>query len=485
MKKISLNITQFSIGTGKFLLWFLTWLFESLEVLIQSKTPQKESYEATFLPSYELLSSFNKGFCLTGIKSLTVKDSYQHSLVIGGSGTGKSTVVIIPSIYSMTKHGHSLVIQDPSGELHQATAGYLKNLEYDVLVLDYNKPEMSDGYNPLERIKTNSDIFKTATTLVQNSLGKSGTDAFWNSQAVSFISLMIAILKKQDAKYQTLTNVKHLVDSFLSETEMMDRLVAGCCDPATLKEYKSFLVTEKKVMANIISTCRSTLQLFSDESVQLVTSEDTINFNKFREKKTALFIMNKTADLSYYAPLTSTFFLQFFNHIMNQPIPDNKARSIFLLIDETSSLFLPGTLQIALANLRKYKTGLMLVIQDFNQLIHLYGKNEAEAIRANCFATIYLTAQPIETCQTIEAMLGKREYDDKDGHKQTRALLTADEIRTMDKDHALIFCGAHRAIHAYMKPYYKRLQFSKYSKIPVPDMNRNLMPFSTVPVIGQ
>jgi hypothetical protein len=49
---------------------------------------------------------------------------------------------------------------------------------------------------------------------VQNSLGKSSTDAFWNAQSTSFISLMISILKKQDKQYQNIANVKHLVDSF-------------------------------------------------------------------------------------------------------------------------------------------------------------------------------------------------------------------------------------------------------------------------------
>ncbi|MDP1728493.1 MAG: type IV secretory system conjugative DNA transfer family protein [Bacteroidota bacterium] len=464
-------ITYFANGV----FWILTSIFEAIENGLNSSIPKKEGFDADFLSQGELLSSFNKGFTVTGAKSLTEKDSHQHVLVIGGSGSGKSTVVIIPSIFSLAKHGHSQCIHDPSGELYNATAGYLRSLEYDVLVLDYNRPEMSDGYNPLERIKTGSDIFKTATTLVQNSMGKSGTDAFWNSQAVSFISLMITILKKQSAKYQTLTNVRHLVNSFLSEPEMMDRLVAGCCDPAILKEYKSFLTTEKKVMANVISTCRSSLQLFADESIQLVTSEDSINFNKFREKKTALFIMNKTADLSYYAPLSSTFFLQFFNFIMSQPVPDKKTRSIFFLIDEMSSLFLPTTMQIALSNLRKYRCGIMGIIQDCNQLEHLYGKNEAGAILSNCYCKVYFPGQPIDTARELESMLGKREYEDDDGKKRTRALLTADEIRVIDKEHALIFCGPNRAIYAYMKPFYKNYRYNGHAKLPIANMNRNIL----------
>lgn len=484
MKKIVTHVVQIYTTIGRALLWILTSIFETIEVLVKSQSPQKEGYDASFLPASALLSSYNKGFCLTGIKSLTVKDSYQHALVVGGSGSGKSTVVIIPTIYTMAQHGHSLCIHDPSGEIHTATAPYLQSKGYNVLMLHFANPNVSDGYNPIQRAITSSDIYKVATVLVQNSLGKSGNDAFWNSQAISFIALFIAILKKGEIKYQTLTNVKQLIDSFQAEPEFVDAIVAKCKDPIILKEYKNFLTTEKKVMANIISTCRSALMLFADEAIQHVTSFDTINFDSFRNEKTVLFIMNKTADLPYYAPLTSTFFLQFFSHIMSSPIPKGNEKNIFFLIDETSSLYLPTTLQIALANLRKYRCGLMLVIQDFNQLQHLYGNNEAEAIRANCFAKVYFPGQPIDTAKELESMLGKREFENVDGKKQSRVLLTADEIRTMDKDHTLLFCGAHRAIHAFIKPYYKRHLFKQYSKTIGDVIVENKAPFTTLPIIG-
>lgn len=224
--------------------------------------------------------------------------------------------------------------------------------------------------------------------------------------------------------------------------------------------------------------------LFSDESVKRVTSFDTIDFDSFRKEKTALFVMNKTSDLQYYAPISATFFLQFLGHIMSIPVPKENERSVFFLIDEASSLFLPTTLQIALANLRKYMCGVMLVVQDFNQLTHLYGKPEAESIRSNCFSKVYFPNQPLETCRELEALLGKREYEDDEGRTHTRVLLTADEIRCMDEKHALIFCGSKRAIYAYMRPFYKSFRFSSFSKLPEPDMNRNLAPFSTVPIIG-
>lgn len=484
MEKVWLLLMETGMGIFKCLSWLVSFLIQTVEVLVNSSSPKKEGFDAEFLPVSSVMGSFNKGFCLNGLSSLTTEDSHKHAVVIGGSGTGKTTCVILPSIYSMARFGHSLCVHDPSGEIYASSASYLLSKGYVVKVLHFNKPEMSDGYNPLSRVESLSDGYKVAKVLVENSLGKSSNDAFWNTQAVSFIALCIAILKRQEVKYQTLANVKHLVDYFQAEPEFCDRLVVECRDAEIIKEYKNFLRTEKKVMSNVISTCRSALMLFADPSVQTVTSFDSIQFDSFRREKTALFVMNKTSDLPYYAPLSATFFLQFFGHLMSSAVPKKDERSIFFLIDEASSLYLPTTLQIALANLRKFKCAVMLVIQDFNQLCHLYGKPEAESIRSNCFSKVYFPNQPLETCRELEALLGKREYEDEDGHKHTRLLLTADEIRCMDNNSALIFCGSSRAIHAYMRPFYKSFRFASYSKLPAPDMNRNLMPFAVVPIIG-
>ncbi len=483
MKSLLIFLKEANTVIVQSLLSFLMYLYESVESLIQNQSPKKEGYDATFLSPSEVLRIHNKGFCLSGTKSLSLSSSHLHSLIIGGSGSGKSSTVIIPTIYTLGKSNQSMCIHDPSGELYEKTVGYLASIGYKITVLHFAKPEMSDGYNPLARVTTNPEIYKVATTFVQGKMGKGGSEEFWNSQAISFIALCIMILKKQDTKYHTFTCVKHLVDSYQGNPEFVDQLVAECNDPFILREYKNFLRTDKKVMSNIIATCRSALMLFADESIQTVTSFDTIDFDAFRKEKTVLYVMNKVSDMAYYTSISSTFFLQFFNHIMGSPIPPKGTRGIFMILDEASSLYLPTTLNIACANLRKWMCGLMLVVQDFNQLISLYNKNEAEAIKANCFSRLYFPGQPLDTCNELSAMLGKRDFEDEKGNTQTRVLLTEDEIRTMAKDKALLFCGSHRAIYTHMKPYYKRMQFSSYAKLPPPE-KQNIIPFTTIPIIG-
>ena len=248
--------------------------------------------------------------------------------------------------------------------------------------------------------------------------------------------------------------------------EAVDHLFTRYADDVLFAEYKSFLAYDEKVVSGITATCKAALQIFSDESVAKVTSSDNINFMNFRERPVALFIQNSVSDQRYYSVLTSIFFEQFFTFIMSR-FPAKTEQDVFFLIDEASCLRLP-TLPLAVANVRKHKSGIMLLLQDFNQLVHIFGKYEAESIRANCYSKLYFTGQSLETSTELERTLGKFEFKDKEERKVVRSLMTSDEIRMMEKNRAILICGNNPPVMAKLKPYYEKMNFREYSAIPVP-----------------
>lgn len=454
------------------------YIFEIFENLFKTR---KEEYTADFASQGTVISSFNKGFCLTGRKSLTIKESYQNVLIIGPTGTGKSSVVLIPSLY---KTLGSKVIHDPSGELFSKSAGYLKQKGVDIKVLNFANPQKSSGYNPLVRANNSTDIQKVASMLVQNTLGEKSKDPFWNLQATSLLSMLITILKKQEEKYQNLFNVRQLLNQLGGSPEKVDSLFSKYADDILFAEYKSFIAYDEKVVSGVIATCKASLQIFNDQAISLVTSNDNLDFKSFRERPTALFIQNSVADQKYYSVLTSLFFEQFFSYIMSR-FPEKEEQDIFLLIDEASSLNLP-TLPLAVANVRKHRAGIMLLVQDYNQLVHNYGKYEADGIKTNCYAKMYLTGQSLETATELERTLGKFEFKDKEGRKVVRSLMTNDEIRMMKPKKAILLCGYHPPVIACLKPYYKKMKFKEYAFIPAPDIESiNLGKIEILPLITE
>ena len=77
-----------------------------------------------------------------------------HALVIGATGSGKTTTFINPMIQCIgaTNCGSSMIMTDPKGELFDLHSGFLKSRGYEVLVLDLRDTYSSSRWNPLEPI---------------------------------------------------------------------------------------------------------------------------------------------------------------------------------------------------------------------------------------------------------------------------------------------------------------------------------------------
>lgn len=451
----------------------LIYIFDKVEDSLTAVPKGNEGYTAGFTKESTLLSSRHQGFNLCGDKSLETKISFQNAILFGGTGVGKSTVVLLPSLYSMKG---SFLTHDPSGELLIKSGGYLKSKGYEVKVLNFADPNISSSYNPLARANTSSEINKVANLLITTSLGSNSKDPFWSTMGATLLFLLISILKKCEPEYCNLFNVRMLLNQMGGSSERVDKLFSEHADEILFSEYKSFISYDEKVVSGVIATCKAALQIFSDESVARVTSFDNIDFQEFRDKPIALFIQNKIAEQKYYAPITSLFFEDYFSFILSR-FPEKHEQDIFLLIDEAGSLKLP-TMQLAVSNCRKHNAGIMQLYQTYDQVIQNFGKHEASAITGTCFAKMYFTGQNLETSSELEKILGKHEYTEKnkDGRedKRTRSLMTSDEIRTMKLTEALLICGHHLPMKIKLTPYYENKTYLRYSKMPVPDLQSNI-----------
>jgi type IV secretion system protein VirD4 len=453
-------------------------LFEFLSGLISGIPEKNKKYNAGFAPESSLLSRWNKGFCLTGTKSLSIKSSFQNCLIVGYTGSGKSSIVIFNSLFRMTSA--SFIIHDPSGEIMKGSSGYLAQQGFDIKVLNFTKPENSSNYNPITRANSSSEIQKISSMLIQGSLGGGKADPFWNNSAISLLSMLISILKTQEPEYQNLYNVRHLLNRLASNPKSVDMLFSEYANPVLYSEYTAIIASDEKVLNGVISTCKASLSLFNDDAIAKVTSTDNIDFSDFRKRPTALYIQNSVADQKYYSVLTSLFFEQYFAYALSR-FPSAGEMPLFSLIDEASSIKLP-ILSMAVANGRKHSSGIMLLIQDYNQLVHQYGKHEADGIKANCFAKLYFTGSSTDTANELEKVLGKYQYEDEQKRTVVRPLLTSDEIRTLKTNRAISIAGHHAPILARLKPYYKQIRYRNYSLIPPPEI-KSFAPVGEVPIL--
>ena len=84
-----------------------------------------------------------------------------HAIVIGSTGSGKTTTFVSPMIQLLaaTKAESSMVITDPKGELFSLHSNYLKKRGYNVKVIDLRDTYSSYRWNPLETIWDSYDEY--------------------------------------------------------------------------------------------------------------------------------------------------------------------------------------------------------------------------------------------------------------------------------------------------------------------------------------
>lgn len=443
--------------------------------------PDKQrGHHAEFTRERAIISHRNGGFSVTGMRNLSNKQSYQGMMAVGSTGAGKSAVVCIPTI--LTAQNASFVINDPSGELRAKTSGALKSRGFAVKVLNFADALKSSGFNPFKWATTPSKRRKLASLLIDTGL-PAAKDPFWNLIAANLITNLLNILATQEEPYQTMYNAYALLNALAANPKGVDKLFADHAHDADFAEYKSFLSLDEKIQTSAIATAKAALQIFADEDVSKVTSFDTLDLNSFRTKPTALYVQTSIGDAKYYSPLVSAFFQQFVSGLLER-FPADTERGIFFILDEAGSSLKIPILSTAAANVRKHRVGIMLLLQSEQQLIQHYGKADAESIMTNMVTKLYFTGQDIETAQRLENILGKVEIKDEDdkNRKTVVSLLTADTIRSLPANKAILLSSHHRPALVKLYPYYEHPNQRRQSQIPAPEIKCQL-PFFTIPIL--
>ena len=194
-------------------------------------------------------------------------------LVVGGSGAGKTRFYAKPNIMQCNT---SFIIADPKGEMLRSVAPLLLEKGYDVKVFNLITPSNSDGYNPFTYIRTDEDVIKLITNLIQNTTPKNAqqNDPFWEKSEIALdTALMLYLLHEAPPEEQNFEMLMFLIENAAAMEDddeyqsPVDLLFQGLEDEnpehIALKQYKIFKQASGKTAKSILISAAVRLAAFN------------------------------------------------------------------------------------------------------------------------------------------------------------------------------------------------------------------------------
>lgn len=356
----------------------------------------------------------------------------RHTLIVGTTRSGKSRRIMLPTIWHLAHAGESMIITDPKGELYERTNTFLKSRDYETVVIDFRKPGWGNRWNALHPVYTALDqndistaakhAWSIAHMFVYQKPGAERSQPIWNDGAESVIaSLILAVasdapdvsMKHMPSVYKTLAELgeAQLVQAgnrileYIPLTEYMKSLPM---DHPARDAYATARLAPEKTRGSFFTTVASLLRLFSDPSIQHLTSVQDHDLKQPGYKKTAVFLIIPDEDKTRH-PLAALYCDQAYQALVDLandhggrlPVRTN------FLSDEWGNM----------PSIKDFDTKLTvsggrgirwhLIVQDFAQINAAYGPHVAKTIRGNCHNLIYLLTTDIDTAEEISKRCGR------------------------------------------------------------------------------
>ena len=351
-----------------------------------------------------------------------ITDDY-HTLTIGATRCGKSRCLVLQSICALALAGEGIVANDPKGELYHYTHSFLETLGYKVHVIDFNTPKKSDRYNPLQSIinavnenridDAQNCVWEFVTFLVEKN---DHSEPIWTNGECSVIAaaVMCVVYDNRDRpEYQNLTNVYNFIANMcktVNKVLPIDAYMDKLPDSHPAKKLMAIAkLAPDKMGGSFYTAALTTLRLFITNDIYNMTRESEFLLADVGAKpKQALFFILPDQKTTYY-PIVTLLVSQQYELLVTyaKKCGNRLPNRVNYILDEFGNFAAIDKFQTKMTVAGGYGVRWNLFIQDFNQLIDVYGQEVAKIIQGNCHYWIYLHSQDNSTNEEISKSMGK------------------------------------------------------------------------------
>lgn len=398
----------------------------------------------------------------------------KNCLVVGGSGSGKTRFVIKPNLMQMNC---SYVVTDPKGAVLEEVGKMLnrgtkkegeeKHFEpYWIKVFNVIDFSKSMHYNPFRYIRSEKDILKFVTTLINNTRGdgeKAGEDFWIKAERLLYLAYIGYIWYEAPEEEQNFRTLLYMINaSRTSESDesyknaidlIFEDLEAVNPDHFAVRQYKKFKLAAGKTAKSILISCAARLAPFDIEAMLELTDYDELELELLGDRKTALFVIISDTDATFNF-IVSIMYTQMFDLLCDRAYEKYGGSlpvHVRCLLDEFANIGQIPQFEKLIATLRSRGISVTIVLQAKAQLKAIY-KDNADTIIGNCDSEIFLGGKEGTTLKEVSEMLGKETIDisntsDTRGtsrsyginnQKNGKELMSKDELAVMDGEDCIV-----------------------------------------------
>jgi type IV secretory pathway TraG/TraD family ATPase VirD4 len=366
--------------------------------------------------------------------------------------SGKSRRFNMPNVNRLTNS--SIICTDPSGEIERTCKTNKK--KYILNPFSDN----SIGYDPLKNCRSEFEVRKITKVILLNGMNvnsdknKSGNQQDWVGMATPLLSSYM-LMNYHTKKYtfsQLIQNICTLnIEPVIAERDkegkpikifrsIQQEIFESGIESAII-EFQSFkqVMGASQTLSSIRIVMNSCLQLFLDKNVNKIFEKENIDISKLRTEESIIYIQVPEHHADYFSPLVATFLTQTFDYYL-----ENDGLQLYYLFDELANIGIIPSFSKLLSTARKHSISINGAIQSLNQLYELYGELSAKVLN-ELFQTLLICGGLRDSASYISDILGTCDIIENETI-QTKPLMTADEIRRLEKDKMLIICKNKRPV---------------------------------------
>lgn len=417
-----------------------------------------------------------------------------HALIIGTTGSGKTSAFISPTIQllAICKDKPSMLVSDPKGELYSLHVGTLRKKGYNVATIDLRNPFSSTRWNPLtavydshEKARNETDrqkaqVFDDEAYDLLHDIAcgiapiTNKEEPVWESGARNFI-LAVLLAMLDDARITKEKYIFHNLARIASQSDAEIKSFFSHCKSAQARQLaKQVLDATDKTRASYISTIMDKLHQFADTAICAITSENEVNFADLINKPTVLFLQVPD-EKSTRHPLASLFISQAYKNLVAiaGKNPGNKlARPVFFILDEFGNLPAVNNIEQMITAGRSRNIWFFLVVQSYTQISNVYGDKVADIVKSNCNVQVFIGTNDIRTTEEFSKLCGNYTVDSNSVGYSTahndispsvalreRPLIYPSELATLNEGknngNMIISVFGYSPLKTTFTPYYK------------------------------